>query len=119
MRTELTADLAGATIRGVVTMGAFEEMIGDRAWDAFTAAMDSGDPRVTRAVLRAVLRAAGDFRALEIPAVVDRLIEEAGLGACHTFAIRLVNDAMTKAETVRKNSPAATPAEAAAAEAIG
>jgi hypothetical protein len=119
MRTDLTAELAGATIRGVVTVGALEEMIGDRSWDAFTAAMDSGDPRVTRAVLRAVLRAAGDYRPLEIPAVVDRLIEEAGLVACHAFAIRLVNDAMTKAESARKNSPAAAPAEAQAAEANG
>lgn len=119
MRTDLTAQLAGVKVRGVVTVGALEEMIGARGWAAFSAAIDGGDPLVTRDVLRATLRAAGDFRALEIPSLVDRLMEEAGLVACHAFAIRLVNDAMTKAETARKNSPAAAPAGAQAAETAG
>jgi hypothetical protein len=115
MRTDLTQEIAGHQVRGVVTIGALEEMIGTRTWGEFTAALDSGDPRITRTVLRAALKAAGDLRPLEVAAEVDRLIEAAGVYECHAFALRLINDALNKAETARKNSPAAAPIEAAAA----
>lgn len=107
MRTDLTATLAGSEVRGVVTVAAWEEMVGERTWAEFLGALDAGDPRLIRAVLRACIRAAGDLRPLDVPGEVDRLIEEAGVIACHAFAVRLVNDALHKAETARKNGPAA------------
>lgn len=107
MRTDLTATLAGTAVRGVLSCAAFEEMLADQSWADFSAALDGGDPRLVRRVLRACLRAAGDLRPVEIVAEVDRLIEQAGVIPCHAFAVRLVNDALTKAETARKNFPAA------------
>jgi hypothetical protein len=116
MRTDLTQEIAGCQVRGVVTIGALEEMIGAKSWAEFTAALDGGDPRITRVVLRAAIKAAGDLKPLEVSAEVDRLIEAAGVYECHAFALRLINDALNKAETARKNSPAAAPNEATAAE---
>jgi hypothetical protein len=104
MRTELTADLAGCQVRGVITIGTFEEMLGGLSWQSFTEALEAGDPRIVHAVLRASLKAAGDLRPLEIVRESARLLEEAGVQECHTFAVRLINDALSKAETARKNS---------------
>lgn len=116
MRTDLTHDLAGVPVRGVVTIGALVEMVPEGLrWQTFCNDLDAGDFRIVRSVMRAAMKAAGDLRPIEVLAEVDRLLEEAGLVACHAFAVRLFNDAMLKAETVRKNSPAAPPQEATAA----
>ena len=115
MRTDLTADLGGGTVRGVVTTGALIEMRADRKWQDFAEALEAGDPEVVRDCLRACLKAAGDVSAVHVPGEVDRLIEAAGVTACQLFAMRLVGDALYKSETARKNSPAAGAEEAPAA----
>ena len=114
MRTDLVESLAGSNVRGVVTVGALEEMIAGLSWSAFTDALESGDPRTVRSVLRAAMRAAGDLRPVDVENEATRLIEEAGLNPCHAFALRLVQDALSKVETARKNSRA-VPADAAPA----
>jgi len=108
MRTDLTADLSGARVRGVVTVGALIEISEHR--DDFAAVMRrcaQGNVTDIRAVLVACLRAAGDLRPAEIPGEVDRLIEQGGLDPCQDFAIRLLTDAFNKAETSLGNSRAA------------
>lgn len=109
MRTDLTRVIAGSQVRGVVTIGALDEMIGTATWDGFMRALLLGDPRTVRATLRATLRAAGDLRPLDIEAEAARLIEEGGVATCAEFCAVLVQDAIDKAETARKNSPAAAP----------
>lgn len=109
MRTDLTRDLAGSRVRGVVTIGALDEMIGAATWDGFMRALLLGDPRTVRATLEAVMRAAGDLRPLDVVAEAKRLMEEAGIAACAEFAATLVQDAIDKSETARKNSLAAAP----------
>lgn len=107
MRTDLTAVLAGITVRGAVPASAWDDILGTGSYREFVASLNDGDPRVVRQVLRAAFRAAGDLKPLEIADEVDRLIEAAGVEACQRFAVRLIEDALTKAETAMGNSPAA------------
>lgn len=113
MRTDLTAEIGDARVRGVVTVGALLE-IAD-AWpemDALARRLAVGDVRPVRAVLIACLKATGDLRPLEVTTEVDRLIETAGIEPCARFAERLLIDAFNKAETATRDFPqagAATP----------
>ena len=119
MRTDLTETLGGVRVRGVVTVAALDGMIGTRTWQRFMEDLDVGDPRVVAAVLTETLKAAGELRPIEVAAEVPRLIETAGIRACAVFALRLVLDAISKAETARKNSPAAEPIPGPAATQTG
>lgn len=114
MRTELVAELAGSRVRGVVTAAGIYEMAGSDRWVDFTEALDGGDPRVVRRVLTVAIRDTKDLRPLDVAPEVDRLFEQAGVRACHEFAVRLFNDAWGKAETARKNSPAVAAPESPA-----
>ncbi len=117
MRTDLTARLVGANVRGVVTVGALLEIAEHR--DDFAEVMQRcarGDANTIRAVLVACMRAAGDLRPVEIPDEANRLIEDAGLGETGMFAVRLLTDAFEKAETSAGNSAAAGAETTAAAE---
>lgn len=109
MRTDMTRELAGSQLRCVVTIGALEDMLGDRPWDDFMRSLFLGDPRTVRAVLRATAKAAGDLRPLEAVREVDRVMEVAGFAECAQFAADLIQHAIDKAEAERKNFPAVAP----------
>ena len=104
MRTDLTQDLAGTTVRGVVTIGALIEIAEHRDDFALLSRRihEANAPDV-RAVMRACLRAAGDLKPLDVNSEVDRLIEEAGLQVCSQFCDRLLVYAFNKTETARVN----------------
>jgi hypothetical protein len=117
MRTDLTTEINGVRIRGVVSALSWGEMI-PKGMDflEWQRALTLSDPRITRLILMATMKAAGDLSPLEIGPAVDGLMERLPLrqiGELH--CLRLIEDALDKVEGASKNSHAAEAPETATA----
>lgn len=115
MRTDITVEIDGNRIRGVINALSWDAMIGALDFHEFQRAVATCDPRTTRRILTAAIGAAGDLPPLKIAPEVDRLMEELPLREVGFFALRLIEDALDKTERASKNSLAAEAETTAAA----